>query len=279
MSGIVQAPNKAGTKNSSRRALKRIDAHWGLGALVVLPCLPILAAAMLAGCLSSRPIAPSPEVAVVARQGEVPGEVSYEDLREAYTTSPNRDPDGVGVFEAIEPRSRMTLWVGELEAKREEANRIAYARAADEQAAVLAQVREFHAQYVVFEGVLLSPGPEFANARWYLPEGIYLVDDQGAKFKPERVDEGQRKFEWLIYLPPVSQYSSSADVPRWVTGYPRIVFPPQAITPQTKAVTLYFAAAGLRFSFTWIFDTQYDPSRETLGGPSGRGMNRLFGRP
>lgn len=241
-------------------------------------CAFMVSSVLLSGCVATRPFTPFPQSVVVAKQGQVDGKRSYDDLRDAYTTSPNRNPDGLGTFEAIEPRSRFTLWVGELEAKREEANRVAYARSPEEQAAALAQAHQFHAEHVVFEGQLIAPTAEFTNARWYMPEGVYLVDDQGRKFKPERVDEGAPKSERLIYMPPVNQYTSTADIPRWVTGTPRLVFPAAAITEQTKAVTLYFAAAGLRFSFTWIFDPRFTPG----GSPessAGGGMNRLFNKP
>jgi hypothetical protein len=238
-------------------------------------------AALLAGCLTTRPFAPYPDTVTVRHPAQVDGRLSYEELREEYTTSPRRNPDGLGVFEAIEPRSRMTLWLWEIQEKQEEANRIAYARTAEEQAKVLAGLREFHAGHVVFEGVLLSNGKEIADARWYLPEGIYLVDDAGRKFKPLAVAEGFFMKEWLIlWWPQLNpNNSSSADIFRWVTGYPRIVFPGEAIGPRTRAVTLYFAAAMLRFSFTWIFDPTYVPERQNLGPPHGAGMNRLFGQP
>src|SRR5262249_53180365 len=139
------------------------------------------------------------------------------------------------------------------EAKREDANRVAYARTPEEQAAVLARGRDFLTTHVVIQGVLLASTKEFADARWYQPEGIYLVDDQGRKFKPVAVDEGNLRSERLIYMPPVSQYTTTADTPRWVTGSPRVVFPAEALTPATRALTLYFAAASRRFSFTWQF--------------------------
>lgn len=238
-------------------------------------CL-ILVTLLLSGCLTGRPVMPYPERVVVPRPG-AEREMSFEELREAYTASPNRDPDGLGVFEAIEPRSLMTLWTGELEARRQEANRVAYARGAAEQAAALAQAREFHARHVVFHGMLLAAAPDLARAGWYLPEGLYLVDDRGRRFPPERVDEGTLTSERLIYLPPVSAFSSTAEIPRWVTGYPMLVFPGEAITPETKAVTLYFAAAGLRFGFTWVFDPAHEPTPQRPGPPAGRGMGRLLG--
>jgi hypothetical protein len=232
----------------------------------------------LSACLTGRPVMPYPERVLVPRPGAQAG-LTFEELREANTASPDRDPDGLGVFEAIEPRSVMTLWTGELEAKRQEANRVAYARSEAEQAAALAQAREFHTRHVVFHGRLLAAVPELARAGWYLPEGVYLVDDQGRKFKPELVDEGKLTSERLIYLPPVSAFSSTAEIPRWVTGYPMLVFPGQAITPETRAVTLYFAAAGQRFGFTWIFDPGHDPARRGPGPAARRGLGRLLGGP
>jgi hypothetical protein len=238
-----------------------------------------LAAALLllGGCLTSRPIAPFPDSVVVPPPGQIDANQTYDDLREQFSTSPNRNPDGLGVVESLEARSRMTLWPYELEAKREEANAVAYQRTPQDQETVLARVRDFHAAHVVFEGVLLSTVKEFADARWYLPEGIYLVDDRGRKFKPLAVDEDRVKTEYLVYLPPVSQYSTTADIPRWSTGFPRLVFPGEAIGPQTKAIVLYVAAAGRRISFTWIFDSAYVPSRQNLGPAQGAGMHRLFG--
>ncbi len=234
---------------------------------------------LLSGCVTVRPITPYPDMVTVPRPGQADARRSFDQLREDYTTSPQRNPDGLGVFEAIEPRSSMTLWVPEIQEQWEEANRVAYARSPLEQAAVLARVREFHAAHVVFEGVLLSPAKEFSDARWYLPEGIYLVDDAGRKFMPQSVEENKLRTEYLAYLPPVSQYSSTADIPRWSTGFPRITFAGDAITPATRAITLYFAAAAHRVSFTWVFDPAFVPQRQSLGPQHGAGMNRLFGQP
>jgi len=58
-----------------------------------------------------------------------------------------------------------------------------------------------------------------------------------------------------------------------------IVFPGEAIRDETRALTLYFAAAGRRFSFTWIFDSSYSPPRRASSFDAGSGMERLFGSP
>jgi hypothetical protein len=242
----------------------------------------LCAAALLAGlggCLTAEPLTPYPNAVVVSHPDKVNPALGYEELREAYSTSPDRNPDGLGVFEPIEARSRMLLLPAALELLREERNRIAYARTPEEQAAVLRSVRDFMAGNVAFTGVLRSYRPQVVNARWYLPEGIYLIDDRGRKFTPTRIEEAPTRYEFFLKYPDPGPYSTTADVPVISTGFPLIVFPRAAIAPETRAVTLYFAAVQRRYSFTWIFDPAYVPKRDDLGPQHGGGMNRLFGKP
>ena len=249
-------------------------ARFGVGAMLRL----LLAAGLAAACAVSQPIAPFPDSVVVPPPARVDGALSYEELREAYTTSPNRNPDGLGVFFPVDARSYMTLWSWALERKREEVNRLAYARTDADHETVLRRAQTFHADQVVFQGLLLANGQEFVDARWYLPEGIYLVDDAGRKFMPTQVAESLIRSELRIVLRR-SATGGAVDARARAEGFPVIVFPAEAIGERTRAVTLFFAAAGRRFSFTWIFDSAYVPQRQALRPEHGGGMDRLFGTP
>jgi len=222
--------------------------------------------ALLLGCVTTGPIVPYPEVVQAPNPLRLPPAAAQEDLLERYSASPNRNPDGLGVLESIWLNSRMTLISWPLAEGREEVNRLAYARSAAEQAQVLAEARQLYGEHWVFEGVLLGDVDAAVSVDFYLPEGIYLVDDRGRKYLPEVA----RDADPLAKPRVVSRFGEAR------TGFPRLIFPKAAITEQTRAVSLYFAAFNKRLRFTWVFDADYDLPAAGPGLHSGREANRLF---
>ena len=233
-----------------------------------------------AGCSGLREAIPYPDTVYVPHPMEADLNLSISELREMYTTSPNRDPDGLGELPTLWRNSHITLNVWESARKRELQNRFAFARTDAEQAKAMRETEAFYRENVVLDGILKSDFRQGADLDWYLPEGIYLQDDRGRKFLPKAIQDGPGKFIHHFYS--VNRNSELLGVSPdtcWVTTfrYPFILFSGEAITPETRAVTLYIATWQRRMSFTWIFDPEYVPERRS-GGPGLRdGFNRMWG--
>lgn len=233
--------------------------------LLVLPGL-LLA---LAGCnLAPYAYLPYPETVYAPHPHRLDTGLGEAKLREMYTASPNRDPDGLGALQTIERNSQMTLMVEQMMIDREQRNLTAYSRTDAAHERILNDHKEFFRDNVLFHGILLSAFPEGVIPDWYLPEGIYLVDDKGRKFLPRKVE----KLPENSYIPQVrvSEFGG-LDI-----GYPRLVFPGEAITGETRAVTLFFANIQRRAAFTWVFDESYSPGRHRESREHGKGFNRMW---
>ena len=240
-------------------------------ALTVLLVLAVLA---LGGCLTSGPMIPRPEIVYVPHPDRVPSDLTAEELLEFYAASPNRNPDGLGVLPTVWLQSRMMLVVREVQIDHERRNKLAYARSDEEQAAALRKQEQYFRERVLFEGWFIGDSIGAVQPEWYLQEGVYLIDDRGRKFLPlavgNQVDPSYykliKKLKWeqgVVIIP---------------ESYPRIEFPKSAITPQTKAVTLYFAALYRRMSFTWVFDPDYVPAASAAGPSLDRGVPGIWNR-
>jgi hypothetical protein len=237
-------------------------------------CRPALQAALhaavlallLAACSTVAPIVPYPDVVYVPHPLSLPAEGDADALLEAYSASPDRNPDGLGVLDTIWLNSRMTLVTWPAAQAREALNRVAYARSEAEQAHVLADARELYAEHWVFEGVLLGDVPSAVSVQFYLPEGIYVVDDRGRKFLPETTRDAD----------PLTNARAKSRFGEAHYAYPRLVFPKETIGAGTRSISLYFAALGKRLRFTWVFDPDYEPPAAGPGLRSGRERNRLF---
>jgi hypothetical protein len=225
----------------------------------------LAAALLLAACATAVPVVPYPDVVQAPHPLGLAEAADAEAVLETYSASPNRNPDGLGTLDALWLNSRMTLVPWPVARAREAANRLAYARTAEEHERVLAEARALYAQHWVFEGLLLSDVPAAAQVDFYLPDGVYLVDDRGRRFRPQVA----RNADPLTTARAISRFGEAH------YGYPRLVFPAEAITAETRAVSLYFAALNRRLRFTWVFDPTYElPPGPGLG--SGRETNRLF---
>ena len=230
----------------------------------------LLAAMLLAGCVGSVPIVPHARVAYVPRPMEVETGTPAEDLLEMYSVSPILDPDGWGVLDALYEQSRMTLVTWEFVRQLEERNRAAYARSDEAHAEVLQVQRAKYAHQLVFEGFFLGDREPLLDTESYRPEGIYLVDDRGRKFLPLQAES----LEPLLARS-MATYRLGRENFTTHRSYPLIVCPGNAITPATRAVTLYFAQFQKRFSFTWVFDPEYKPPVLMSRGLRGNRGNRL----
>lgn len=247
------------------------------GALRLALLAPV-AALLLGGCLTPFPVTPRPDTVHVPHPAEVPQDVPVAELRKRYAVSPDRNPDGLGVLDSVWLNSRLTLVLWEMERAREARNRIAYARSEAEQARVLAERRAFFADHVVFEGLLISRLPELVEPGWYMPEGVYLVDDRGRRFEPVAARQGDPLFRVETWIRRNAAGSYSLGQSAVVAGYPVLVFPGEAIGPDTRAVSLYLAAAERRMRFTWVFDPDYAlPERQHPGLAPDPGADRLWG--
>ena len=278
--------------------------------------LPGLMAGLVACSTAPYSYIPYPDTVYVPRPDEVDSDLSREQLREMYTTSPNRDPDGRGELYTLWTNSTMVLMAERMYVLLEEENRIAYARTDAEQQRVLDRLKVFFQERLLISGYLLSNLPEGAQAEWYFPEGIYLLDDRGRKFLPFEARERSGKSilaralrsefglpgDYLagsrpaIILPEgvhlldaqgnkfQLEHSEKTEVDRIrpnnnvdsFVGYPVLIFPKEAITAGTKAITLYFAYFGRRMSFTWIFDHNYVPNRRRESREHGEGFERMW---
>ncbi len=264
------------------RAARGSTVQSGHAALVLVALL--WAGPVLSACSAGQPVTPRPDTVYVPHPDRVPADMSAEDLLELYAVSPDRDPDGLGVLPTLWLQSRMALVVPEAILDLERRNKLAYARTDEEQAAAVAARQAFFSEYVLFEGWLIGDIVDGVRPEWYLPEGIYLVDDRGRKFRPVNVDDAQRPLSYWYWLVRELFIARGADVasqsfphtvyprPEMIPqSFPRIVFPRAAITPQTRAVTLYFAALFRRMSFTWVFDPAYVPQHSRSDDPARSG--------
>ena len=236
-----------------------------------LSAMAVLLAVFAGGACTPPPpgaFLPYPDTVYAPHPFQVDASLSESELREMYTVSPNRDPDGLGVLDTMELNSFITLMVKEMALAREEQNRAAYARSSVEHQAVMQEHEVLFRENVVFTGILRSDFAEGAKADWYLPEGVYLIDDRGRKFFPKDVGQLSRK----SFLPRVR----SSEFGKLHIGYPNILFPGDAIRADTRSITLYFANLQKRLSFTWIFDESYVPDSQDNPRAPGKGFYRMW---
>lgn len=247
---------------------------WSQLTMVVVLAAVLAVALTLGGCLKASGTA-KPSAVYVPHPTRIDAELTGPRLMELYSTSPNRNPDGLGPLTSIWLNSHITLMVWPIEKHLEEKNRIAYARTEKEQSKVLRKGREKYQSELIFEGVFVSYFRNPVSPYWYLPEGVYLVDDKGMKHMPLLVEEGPADFNLeagYIKTAQGGQFYSRAVY----FGYPVVVFPAKVLGPQTKALHLYFAQYGKRMKFTWIFDPAYVPPESTLPPELQPVKNRLF---
>lgn len=238
------------------------------GAIIVVAMLIAATTLLLTGCITAAYILPYPDTVYVIHPDKLGGALSEEKLREMYTVSPNRDPDGWGALATMERNSQMTLMVKQTILAIERGNRLAYARSEAEQRKILNAHEEFFRSHVLFHGILLGVFLEATKPSWYLPEGIYILDDQGRKFLPVIAEElPERSYNPLV------RPSKSGEL---YIGYPRLVFSKAVISAETRAITLHFARLRQRVAFTWIFDEGYVPNRERDSREHGKGFNRMW---
>ena len=229
-------------------------------ALLLAAWIPLLAG--MAACLGPVAATPSPRVAMVPHPSQPPPpglDWDDEERTQAHTVSPHRNPDGLGTLTLIWPQSQMTLLSWELREALEERRRIAFARDAATHSAAMEQARALHREYWIFAGLLVGDNAKAVQPEFYMPDGIYLLDDQGRRFAPAEVSHdtlmtGERN---------VSRFGASH------ASRPVLLFPKTAITPQTRAVSLYLAAGERRARFTWVFDPTYSLPAGGEGGGDG----------
>lgn len=222
----------------------------------------------ISACTGPVPTTPYPTVVRVVHPEQAPVGKSYEDLEELYSASPERNPDGLGVLRSIWLNSRITLLTWPALKDQVEKNRIAFARDKSEHQLALRQARALFDKQWVFAGILLGDFDETLEVEFYEPHGIYLIDDKGRKFLPLSVEDRDPLIQ--------SAVRSRIGVGRYTL--PLLIFPKQAITSETRAISLYLAALHRRVRFSWIFDPNYDlPLTESERLGSGE-ANRLFRR-
>ena len=109
-----------------KRDLQRSRARFGIGC-IRMPLHAVLLAtlAMLSGCSFNAPYAyiPYPDTVIVTHPRQVEDGEPEDKLRERYTVSPLRNPDGLGTMITIEPNSQMTLIVLQMDLDRQARNR------------------------------------------------------------------------------------------------------------------------------------------------------------
>ena len=233
----------------------------------------VMAALGLMGCLYSDPIVPLPSVVYVPSPQTLDGTRSAKQLKAIYATSPNLNPQGLGVYEYVWSQSRMTLMSWPLQERLEELNRIAFRRTPERQAKVLAERRAFFEENVIFWGMLFSDNSFPVDPEWYTPEGVYLVDDKGQVFRPTAVRRANLLYFFEEYYRSVQHAPEGQGME---VSYPEFVFPREAMTPQTRSVTLFLAAVQRQMSFTWVFDETYVPAFERFDPEQGVGMERVL---
>ncbi|MEE8434653.1 MAG: hypothetical protein V3S64_07690, partial [bacterium] len=163
--------------------------------------------------------------------------------------------------------SRMTLLTWPAMAIRLERNRIAYAINKSEQGKRLGQAKALFEKHWIFEGLLLGDFPESLKVEFFQPDGIYLIDDSGQKFRPLSM-----KNRDTVTRPTIRSRIGTAHY-----SLPLLVFPKRAITRRTRAISLFLAALQKRVRFTWIFDPDYElplSDLERLGGGERKGLFR-----
>jgi len=227
------------------------------GRLGLLACLA--AAAVAAGCIPATPIAPHSTVVYAPHPSQADASLDLETLREAYTASPDVDPDGLGAMDWIWEQSYLVLSVWPIEEKRQSRAKIAYARTDQRQRQSLAEAKALYSDNIVFEGIWIGDFAESLDPAVYLPEGIYLVDDEGTKTLPLSANA----LDPLVARTAVR----ASDFGTAHVSFPLIVFPGGAITAGTRSVSLYVATPDRRMRFTWVFDPAYE-------APSGMGGGR-----
>ena len=238
----------------------------------------ILTSLLMPGCLFQAPMTPYPSVARAPHPLRIPPDLSMAELERQYTVSPDRNPDGLGVFELIWPQSTVTLTVWELERAWERQEQIAYARSDEEQRGLSLERERFYRSRVVIKGMLISYFEDPVSAKWYQPEGIYLMDDRGRKFFPSEAGPGPRELHQELRL---NQIATGMKLQRsqWAAGYPLLVFPGEALTRETRALFLYLAAGRRRVRFAWVFDPSYEPPGGNHSPLEGDEVNRFWAAP
>ena len=221
-----------------------------------------MAEILLSGCISSAPIIPHPTVVRVPYPEDVSPTWNREVIEELYSVSPLLNPDGRGNLKVIFDQSFLTLVAWEGVRQIEELNKLAYARTDEEQYRALEERERFYKNHVVFKGIFVGNFADVVKPELYSPDGIYLIDDKGNKFDPIRsesldplvasemdayMSDGSEEREAFLWWSTMTYY-----------GFPRIVFPAEALTRETRALTLYLAIFQKRISFTWIFDPEYE---------------------
>ena len=231
----------------------------------------------LGGCSPLPESIPYPDTVYVPRPMAADPKLSGRELMEMYSTSPNLNPDGLGEFTIAWANSHMTLQVWEVARKRQLKNRVALARSDAEQEKAMREMEAFHRKFLVFSGNLKSYFHPGSKPESYQPNGIYLVDDRGRKFLPQVLGNGRGNT--IPTFRTVNQKSlrgPSGENLSTTFRYPYLLFPAEAITEKTRAVTLYFAARQKRMSFTWVFDPQYVPERRSGGAGLPEGFERMW---
>ena len=240
--------------------------------------LPILMVFLLQGCLFPTPIVPFPDIVYVPHPDAAKPDLSSEDLLDLYSASPNRDPDGLGVLDTIWLQSKMVLNVWEIERDKEIRNKIAFARSDEKHAKIMEERKAFFSRHVVFKGILIAWDPDYADPEWYLPEGVYAVDDKGKKFSPLRVERGPMWGYYERSFVRTSEGTYTYLESAHFIGYPIIVFPKTIVSAETRSITLFYAARQQRMSFTWVFDPEYRPKVGVEVPGVGNSANPLWPR-
>ena len=230
---------------------------------------------MFSGCLASWLSVPAPQVVRVVHPHQPQPNKSMKELFYAYTTSPNRDPDGQGVLPIFWPQSQATLVVESLARQWEAGNKTAFARNDEQQQTAEETIAKNHRESVVIHTVLFADHPPAADPEWYLPEGIYLLDDKGRKFVPKKITPQDAEF--IFHYSLLSTFQTDyKKVGNSVVRFSRLVFPGEAVTKETRALFLYFAAYQRRLRFAWVFDPTYQLPETSTGGDYGTGLKRAF---
>ena len=236
--------------------------------------LTLAALVLLSGCLTAGLATPYPDVVQVDHPHQPQPEQDPQALFEAYTTSPNRNPDGQGVLPVFWPQSQATLVTESLARNWERGNQIAFARTESAQRTAEDQSGSYHRKHVVILTALFADHPPQADPTWFQPEGVYLLDDKGRRFAPLEVkpDQAEVIYHYTILARHRTQYSG---IGAPAVRFSRIIFPGDAVTAETRALFLYFAAYQRRLRFAWVFDPDYSIPLSS-GGDFGQGLERVL---
>jgi len=240
----------------------------------------LLAAALLtwvpAGCLFVEPTRFYPSTVRAPHPDRVPPGAEREELEEMYTAGPELARHPMERESALLPLSRVTLVVWELNLLEAEVHREVYARSGAEQRTVVARNRALFDAHLVFRVYLHGLTRDSVDIESYLPEGVFLLDDRGRKFRPSPVSSpALKRLENLIPTRINREGEVEPGVPHWA-GTNVLFFPRAAIGPDTRAVTLYFARPFYRVGFTWAFDESYEAAERTGRARYASGMKRLW---